>query len=207
MTLTHRIKSLFAREEPQPQTSQQTPNLESQSPETEPKNLVPANNAVQENGGIDVEQAPAGELTFEEDTQGGMGRHLGLWSTTSLMYVNLSPKAQSLSSFLTSQKPRSHNRYRNFLHSQFNNKLRWFRRSRSHTLGRRRPSRLLRPLRLARIRLHVPSLGRRKSLPRSRIQETKTPHHHDILYSSSSARFHSCGMPHFRLEYACRCRS
>lgn len=28
-----------------------------------------------------------GELTFEEDTAGGMGRHLGLFSTTALMYV------------------------------------------------------------------------------------------------------------------------
>lgn len=28
-----------------------------------------------------------GELTFEEDTSGGLGRHLGLFSTTFLMYV------------------------------------------------------------------------------------------------------------------------
>lgn len=26
-----------------------------------------------------------GELSFEEDTAGGLGRHLGLWSTTFLM--------------------------------------------------------------------------------------------------------------------------
>ncbi len=31
------------------------------------------------------ETVEAGELTFVEDTKGGMGRHLGLWSTTFLM--------------------------------------------------------------------------------------------------------------------------
>lgn len=30
-----------------------------------------------------------GELTFEEDARGGMGRHLGLFSTTLLMYAVL----------------------------------------------------------------------------------------------------------------------
>lgn len=37
----------------------------------------------------DAEVQP-GELTFEEDTAGGMGRHLGLFSTTFLMSVKTS---------------------------------------------------------------------------------------------------------------------
>lgn len=33
------------------------------------------------------ESVQPGELTLEEDTAGGMGRHLGLFSTTLLMYA------------------------------------------------------------------------------------------------------------------------
>lgn len=43
---------------------------------------------VDEQLAIDAHRAAQpGELTLEEDTAGGMGRHLGLFSTTFLMYV------------------------------------------------------------------------------------------------------------------------
>lgn len=55
--------------------------------------VTPASSDVQQNyGGAkagEVAEADAilrpGELSFDEDTAGGLGRHLGLWSTTFLM--------------------------------------------------------------------------------------------------------------------------
>ncbi|CAG8972146.1 hypothetical protein HYALB_00009694 [Hymenoscyphus albidus] len=78
MAVTSRIKSLFQ----QNKNPQQNPHLE--SPNFEPKDSTPAINVAQQDGGV-MEEPPQGELTFEEDTQGGMGRHLGLLSTTFLI--------------------------------------------------------------------------------------------------------------------------
>ena len=41
-----------------------------------------------------------GELSYAEVTAGGLGRHLGLFSTTFLMYVNLMVRQSSLVSHL-----------------------------------------------------------------------------------------------------------
>lgn len=38
-----------------------------------------------------------GELDFDESTRGGLGRHLGIWSTIFLMYVPSSYKVSLLS--------------------------------------------------------------------------------------------------------------
>lgn len=55
--------------------------------------VTPAASDVQQKYGGPKADEPAeadatlqpGELSFEEDTAGGLGRHLGLWSTTFLM--------------------------------------------------------------------------------------------------------------------------
>lgn len=84
MPLKNRIKAILQRNShTPPQQHHPIPNSSLQSPEH--KDLATTNNTAQENVANTDHEARAGELTFEEDTQGGMGRHLGLASTTFLM--------------------------------------------------------------------------------------------------------------------------
>ena len=66
--------------------------LSNTSPESQ-NGISPANSSLEakERGAVDAPDADRvvvpGEMSFEEVTAGGMGRHLGLFSTTLLMYV------------------------------------------------------------------------------------------------------------------------
>jgi hypothetical protein len=57
----------------------------------------------------------SGELTFEEDTSGGLGRHLGVFSTTFLMQASLNPQYLTILQQLTIVQSWTHHWLWNFL--------------------------------------------------------------------------------------------
>lgn len=66
----------------------------------EPKPSVDADLAQREGSEIqDAQQRNVGELAFDEYTSGGLGRHLGVLSTTFLVYISW-PHSHSLNLML-----------------------------------------------------------------------------------------------------------
>ena len=114
-----------------------------------------------EGKGDEASKIQPGTLNLEEDAAGGLGRHLGLFSTTLLMLVH-QPEWKGRIAEPDSSQSWSHRRHRHLLDAVIDHQQCRQRRSGSVALGARPCSFFRRPLCMAGAGMYVPRSGGEK---------------------------------------------
>lgn len=132
-------------------------------------------------------QSAFGELNFSEYTQGGLGRHLGVFSTIFLMLVALYPVYESANWYW---QCRPYYRDGHILYTFVHHQQCWECRGCVAPLGPRSPPGRIRSRSVVGTGMYDPAQWRREGLPGGSISPPKTAGYSDLCRPGRSSRIH-----------------